>query len=208
MASTQYNVTVKNNANAPWKFYVFQSPPAITNDLTLAWFASPFHIAPGDMTTFSWNTNYQFVWSATGEVKPGITFKATGSKEGDPQVKNQTKFTFVNDTPDLSDPTTGGPQGSLTIHDGDTVPPKTFAVGVGMSGNGTYVVNAGPNLVHQFTPTPAYYVAAIEEVEEGQVMDIKTITETGDLKFPPNVYSLTATLKADNTWDVQPSSKW
>lgn len=197
-----YSVKVINNANTAWKFFLFQSPPAITDSLTLAWFASPFHIAPGDNTSFSWNLSYQFVWSATGQVKPGITFKATGLKDCDPQRKNQVNFTFVNDTPKLTDPASGGAPGSLTICDENNVPANTFAVGVGMSGNGTYVVNAGPNLEHQFTPEPAYYIAAIEEVEEGQVMDIKTITQAGELKYPPNVYKLTATLKADNTWDI------
>ena len=148
------------------------------------------------------------MWSATGEVKPGIRFRGNGLKECDPQDKNQVSFTFTNDTPKLSDPISGGTQGSLTISEGENIPPKTFAVGVGMSGNGTYVVNAGPNLEHQFTPEPAYYVAAIEEVVEGQVMDLKTIALAGELKFPPNVYNLTATLKEDNTWDIEPSIKF
>ena len=75
-----------------------------------------------------------------------------------------------------------------------------------MSGKGTYVVNAGPNLTHQFTPEPKYYVVAADKVEEGEVMDITTVTESGSLAFPPNVYNLTATLKSDNTWDITPTN--
>ena len=186
---------------------MFQSPPKILGGPTghtLAWCATPFHIAPGDTTTFSWTQKYQFVWSDTEEVKPGITFKARDSKDCDLKDNNQANFTFVKDTPKLSDPTTGGPPGSLTIHDGDTVPPNKFAVGVGMSGKGTYVVNAGPNLVHQFTPEPAYYVAATDQVVEGQVMDVKTVTQSKLLRFA-GVTSLTATLKHDNTWDIKNS---
>ena len=70
----------------------------------------------------------------------------------------------------------------------------------------TYVVNAGPNLTRQFTPEPKYYIVAADEVVEGQVMDITTVTKSGSLVFPPNVYDLTATLKADNQWDIKPSN--
>lgn len=129
---------------------------------------------------------------------------ATGTKACDLESKNKTRFTFDDDTPRLGDPTSGGKEGTLTITNGSTVPPNTFSVGVGMSGKGTYVVNAGPNLKHQFTPEPAYYVAAIDQVVEGQVMDIQTITQAGELKFSDNQYGLVATLKGDNTWDIKP----
>ena len=205
MTSTNYSVKVVNNGAAPWKFYVYQQPPTIANNLSLAWFAAPYHIASGDSITFSWNIQYSFVWSATGIIKAGVKFKATGLKDCDPTGKNLTKFSFNNDTPQLSDPTSEGTAGSLTIKDDKSVPSNKFAVGVGMSGKGTYVVNAGPNLTHQFTPEPKYYVVAADEVVEGEVMDITTVTGPGSLVFPPNVYDLNATLKSDNTWDINPA---
>lgn len=205
MSQTIYSVCVVNHGNRAWKFLVYQKPPSITENLSLAWIASPYHIAVGDSITFKWDIQYSFVWAATGVVKPGVTFIATGLKDCDPNSKNITNFTFLHDTPQLSDPTDGGEPGSLTIKDGSTVPVKTFAVGVGMSGKGTYVVNAGPNLTHVFTPELKYYVLAADEVTEGEVMDITTITGSGDLVYPPNVYNLTATLREDNTWDIAPA---
>ena len=62
--------------------------------------------------------------------------------------------------------------------------------------------NAGPNLAHELTPTPVYYIGAIDEVEEGEVMDIKTVTKTAEIQFPADVYNMTATLQADNTWSI------
>ena len=206
MTSTIYSVKVVNNGVAPSKFYVYQQPPSITNNLSLAWFASPYHIAAGDRITFSWNIQYSFVWSDTGIVKAGVIFALMGLKECDPTGKNITTFTFENDTPQLSDPITGGAGGSLTIEEGTTIPFNKFAVGVGMSGKGTYVVNAGPNLTHQFTPEPQYFIVATDEVVEGEVVDITTVTKSGSLVFPPNVYDLTATLKSDNTWDITPTN--
>ena len=206
MTSTTYTVTVINDSADAWKFYVFQQPPSIANNLSLAWFASPYKIAPKDQIQFQWNIQYSFVWSDTGIVKPGVKFTATGLKDCDPQNKNLTTFDFINDTPQLSDPTSGGIAGSLLIKDGPSVSSDTFAVGVGMSGKGTYVVNAGPNLKHKFTADPLYFVVAADEVVEGQVMDITTITQSGSLIFPPNVLDLTATLLADNTWKITPGA--
>ena len=199
---TTYTVQVVNNSETAWKFYVYQSPPTDISDLTLAWFTSPFKIPSGSTTRFQWQITYQFVWSAAGVVKPGITFRASGQKDCDPQGANTSTFTFQDDTPDLSDPVSGGNKGSLYIYDDGKVPSQTFAVGVGMSGNGTFVANAGPNLTHDFTPTPAYYIAAADEMEVGQVMDIKTITQSAEIKFPSNAYDMTATLQDDNTWSI------
>ena len=199
---TKYSVQVVNNSETAWKFFVYQSPPSDVSDLTLAWFASPFRIPSGGDTQFDWDINYQFMWSATGIVKPGITFTASGQKDCDPQDANTTTFTFQDDTPDLSEPVPGGDKGNLYIHDGHNVPSKTFAVGVGMSGSGTFVVNAGPNLGHTLTPTPAYYIAAIDEVKVGEIMDIKTITQTAEIKFPSGVTTMVATLQSDNTWSI------
>ena len=203
---TTHTVKVVNNANTAWKFYVYQSPPADNSDLTLAWFTSPFKIPSGGGTTeFSWQDNHQFVWSSTGIVAPGITFKASGIKECDLQDANTTTFTFQDDTPDLSDPVFGGDAGTLYINAGGEIPANTFAVGVGMSGSGTFVANTGPNLRHIFTPKPAYYIAAINEVEQGEVMDIKTITQTAEIKFPINVFKMTATLQENNAWSITQS---
>ena len=54
-----------------------------------------------------------------------------------------------------------------TFFNGASIPPATYAVGIGMSGNATFVLNAGPNMRHAL-PKPAYYIAAINEVEHSE----------------------------------------
>ena len=201
-----YTVTAVNNSLTFWKFFVYQPP--IGGDLTLAWFASPILIPNrGGTTLFNWQTNYQFVWSQTGIVEPGKVIKASGEKNCDPDGANTTTFTFQGGTPVLSDPVPGGDKGTLSIFNGPTIPPHTFAEGIGMSGSATFVLNAGPNLSHTLSiPKPAYYIAAIIEVEQGEVMDVTTITKTAEIPFPtgPGVFNVTATLQADNTWSFIP----
>ena len=41
-----------------------------------------------------------------------------------------------------------------------------------MSQNGVFTVNAGPNLTHVFTPTPIYWIIAMKDVKQGDVMDL------------------------------------
>ena len=199
-AAVQYSVKMKNQSNQSWSFVVYQQPPA--NAESLAWFASPFNIGVGSEITFSWDISYQFVWAATGILQPGINFSALGMKDCDPTGTNTTNFTITNNTPQLSDSVVGSSSGTLKIIDDRDVPPNKYSVAVAMSQNGVFAVNAGPNLTHVFTPTPSYWVTAMQDIKEGDVMDIKTVTQNTELHFPPNVYSLTATLQADNTWAV------
>lgn len=201
---TQYALTMINQSAQPWVFYVYQKLPAPVADVfSLAWFASPYQIRVGDQIKFSWEIDYNFVWSDTGVLIPGVTFDASGKKDCDPSGANTTTFS-MDPGPGLSDPVQGPPAGSLVINDANNVPSNRFSVGIGMSGTGTYVVQAGPNLKHTFTPTPSYWVAAGINVQIGTVLDIQTVTQTAEARFEPNVFDLNCILQADNTWNIQP----
>lgn len=196
-----YKVKITNESKRAWTFFVYQTPPA--NAQSLAWFASPYKIDVGDNISFTWEIDYQFQWDNTGVLQPGVNFTASGGKACDPAGNNMTKFTVAKDSPHLDPSTPGAPKGTLVIDDGPEVPPNTFSVGLAMSGNGIYVVNAGPNLSHVFTPTPTYWVSAMNNVKVGDVMDMKTISQTAELRFPPNVYQMSATLTDKNQWEIK-----
>ena len=206
-AGVSYSLKVVNNGNRPWTIFVYQQPPPDAYGAeSLAWLTSPYNINNGgDQFTFTWSIDYQVMWAQTGTLIPGVIFSASGKRDADLTTNNLSNFSIINHTPTLSDPTRGGAPDSLTINDGPTVPPVQYSVGVGMGSKGVYAVNAGPNLQHVFTPNPIYWVCAIDHVIEGQVMDITTITQNDKVVFPTNVFSMTATLQGDNTWDIQPS---
>lgn len=201
---TQYALKLINQSAQPWTFFVYQKLPGqVANVFSLAWFASPYQIRVGDQIRFSWEIDYNFVWSDTGVLIPGVTFDASGKKDCDPNGANATQFS-LSPGPGLSDPVQGPPAGSLVIQDANNVPSNRFSVGIGMSGTGTYVVQAGPNLTHTFTPTPSYWVAAGSNVQIGTVLNIQTVTQTAEARFGPNVFDLNCILQADNTWSIQP----
>ena len=199
-----YTVTAVNNSTTSWKFFVYQAP--VAGQLSLAWFVSPSIPNGGGFTAFFWQTNYQFVCADTGRVEPGKVVKVSGEKNCDPDGANTTTFTVQDGTQVLSDPTPGNTRGTLYIFDASSTPANTYAVGIGMSGSPTFVQNAGPNFQHPLTPQLAYYIAAIEEVEQGEIMDTAIITKRAPIVFPPNLYNMTATFRADNTWSIVPSS--
>lgn len=203
---TQYSLKMINNSSQPWTFYVYQkAPQPSSNVFSLAWFASPFMIRDGgDSITFKWEITYNFVWSATGLLIPGVTFDAMGTKPANPNGENTTTFS-TSPGPGLSTPVQAPPEGSLVIKDANDVPNNKFSVGIGMSGTGTYAVQAGTNLKHQFTPTPSYWVGAGIDLQIGTVLSIQTSNPTKEVKFPPAVFSMEATIGEDNLWTIKPA---
>jgi len=199
-AGTPYLLTLKNKSAAAWTFYVYQKAPQPANNIfSLAWFASPFVILPNNQITFEWEEIYNFVWGANGQVIPGVTFNASGDISASPAGANTTTFS-TKPGPNLSGAVKAPPSGSLVINDADDVPNNTFSVGIGMSGTGTYVVQAGTNLKHQFTPTPSYWIAAGVDIKVGTVLNIQTVTTTTEVKYPINVFTRTLTLNESNVW--------
>lgn len=201
-AGTGYTLTMTNKSAAPWTFYVYQkAPQPSANVFSLAWFASPFIITVGSQIRFSWDLVYNFVWGATGVIMPGVTFTAGGAIDASPAGANTTTFS-AQPGPNLSPAVTAPPAGSLVINDASNVPNNTFSVGIGMSGTGTYVVQAGTNLAHTFTPTPSYFIAAGQNVQVGTVLNIQTVTQTAPVVFPVNLFNAAATLDQSNTWSI------
>lgn len=199
-AGTTYTLTLVNESAQPWTFYVYQEEPNQSSALfSLAWFASPYKIRVGNSIRFQWEIDYNFVWSDTGPLKPGVTFEAGGPQPAHLVDKNTTTFS-LNPGPGLSPPVQGPPAGSLVIQDASDVPNNKFSVGIGMSGVGTYAEQAGTNLKHYFTPTPSYWVVAGTEVQIGTVLNIQTITKKAQAVFGSSVYSVIGTLDDTNSW--------
>jgi rhizosphere induced protein len=193
-----YTVNFINNSVDQGDVCIFQQDPDISNPnvLSLAWFSKL--VFPTTTVKFQWQINYSFVWGETGTLVPGVLFDASQTWGADLSTNNkvtlayQGAYTFENQTK--------GPQpGTLYIAEDSSLPINQASVGIGMSGAGTFVVQAQPRLNLTFTPHPRYWIA-FGNFTQGQVLDIGQISNPFELDFPPNVYSITVTLNADNTW--------
>ena len=179
---------------------VFQSPSG--NTYSLAWFAR--YAYPGTTLGFDWDDSaYEFVWSANGQITPGILISASQTVPADFSNGNQIAFSYdvAHRTFNLHDRTAGAPTGNLIINADSTIPLNAVAVGIGMSGAPCFVVQGQPNITIMFQPRAEYWIA-FGTYTQGEVLDIETITTPLKVEFPINVASLTATFNADMTWTV------
>ncbi len=201
-SGTPYSLTLKNESQQAYTFYVFQKAPdqESQNIFSLAWFASPFKIVPDNQIQFHWTIDYNMVWGATGALVPGVDFVASGHVDADPRSANTCGFT-VDPGPHLTTPAEGSPAGTLIINDDNNVPAGVYSVGIGMSGAGTFAVQAGPNLTHKFTPTPTYWIGAGNNIQVGKVLDIVTSNPVSEVSYPHNIYDLSYTLNDQNKWE-------
>lgn len=196
----KYSIIFYNNSTNPWDFCCFQQDQdlKVNGVMSLAWFAKKCY--PSTTCTFSWDINYSFVWGETGELKPGVTFDAAQVVNADLANSNIISLDY-SDAFYFTGKGSATPPGSIYIDQTANVPGSKASVGIGMSGTGTFVVQAEPNINLTFTPHPTYYVAFGEFIT-GQVLDIQEMTLGAEVLFPPAVYVMYAILNADNTWTI------
>ncbi|MBY5344364.1 hypothetical protein [Rhizobium leguminosarum] len=196
---TRYSLTCINNSQLHGSFAVFQKAPPTTipgNVFSLAWFARP--TAPGSRLTFTWGVEYSFVWSETGLLQPGINFSASQTVPADPDRQNLVQLTKDQyGATTFGSPSGTGALGSLTIQQLSNVAPNKTSVGIGMSGSGTFAVQAAPNMTAVFTPHPNYWVV-FGNYETGDVMDIQDVTEAVEVTYGGSLTSRTAELNLEN----------
>ncbi len=197
-----YSLTVTNNSKMFGNICVFQKlPNQPDNIVSLAWFSEPAH--PGTTVEFDWKLVYDFVWSNQGVLIPGVSFKASQTSEAEPSdiTKNSIGFVKEKGAYRFGETTKTTKAGRLGIYTDQSVPHGEASVGVGMSGSGVFAVTATPNYSFVFEPHPKYYIA-FGTYEQGDVMDIESLTNAAEIVFDTDIYSMKAELQSDNTWKV------
>lgn len=196
-----YQVIFQNNSVNAWSVCVYQSAPDVNvpNVQSLAWLTEM--AAPTTQVVFDWQIQYNFVWSNQGTLPAGAVFQASQCWDADLITANAVTLTNPGGYYTFQNQTVGPAPGSLYITEDNTIPVGGATVGVGMSGNGTFVLTAGPNLNLIFTPTPTYWITFGQYIQ-GQVMSETEITNSAMIEFPPDVFTMYATLNANNTWTI------
>lgn len=197
----QYSLTVTNQASNSAYFMVYQNDPTLwdPNALSIAWFAKFSNPSPTSKVKFSWGVDWGFSWGDTGKLQAGVQYDA--SETYAPQGNNDNLITLdYNGAYFFGKPGSGVDPDRFYMQESKNIPVGSSAsVGVTMSGNTVYAVQARPNQNLTFSPHPTYYLA-YGSYEEGTVIDVSTINNPLQLIYPTGVYSLSTTLNADNTW--------
>lgn len=181
----QYQLLFNNESTNEGNVCIYQTDPniGVPNVLSLAWFSKYTH--PTTSVDFSWEINYNFVWANTGILIPGVLFGASQAWEADLENNNQVSLNFKNGAYTFEHQTQGPEDGNLYIKETKNIPLKQASVGVGMSGKGTFVVQAQPNFNLAFSPHPQYWIT-FGTFKQGEVLDVGQITN----KAPVSGYSL------------------
>jgi hypothetical protein len=205
MAGVTYSLIFKNASTNQGSGCVYQEDPNLNlpNVLSLAWFSKV--AAKNSTVTFTWTIDYSFVWAETGELIPGVFFMAGQTPSADLSTMNSITLSYLGGAYQFQNQGPGAGSGNLYIREDSTVPLKQASVGIGMSGAGTFVVQAQPNYNLIFTPHPKYYIT-FGTFTAGQVLDIAAVTNKAEILFPPGVTSMTAILGPDNSWTVKSTS--
>jgi rhizosphere induced protein len=204
MATTtlpKYSIRFRNRSGSQHDFVCFQQKPDPSGH-TLAWFSRP--VPDGVDDTFTWTLTYDFVWMETGPLSSGIEFAAEEVVPADLETANLIGFTVKDGAFQFTKPSDGGAKGSLTIKCDTTIPDNEAVVGIGMAGSPTFATPARPNFADVFTPHPEYWII-FGSYKPGQVLDPAAMATAVQVKFPANVYDVTATLDSKNTWQIEPT---
>lgn len=198
--NSTYTLIFQNNSSNAGDVCVYQRLPDVGQQdvMSLAWFTE--YNYPTTQVQFQWQIDYSFVWGQTGKLVPGVVFAASQTWAADLQSNNQVTLHY-DQAYTFTDQGAGEHSGNLYIGEDGTIPLNDASVGIGMSGVGTFVQQAQPNLNLVFTPTPTYWIT-FGNFTQGQVLDVESITHTQQIQFPPNVTTMQVVLDINNKWSV------
>ncbi len=197
-----YQINFINNSTNAGNFMVFQQDPNLNGPdiASLAWITKFLH--PNTNGSFNWKLGFDFVWMENKSLASGITSVTSQCIPADLVTNNTIMLTYDGAYNFTAQPP-ATTEGSLYITTDQTIPPKQVGVGIGMSGAPTFLVSAEPNFNLTFSPQPDYWIA-FGEFEQGQVLNVKELTNSAQVVFPEGINTVNITLNADNTWTILP----
>lgn len=201
-AGQTYTVNFINNSSNPGYAYMFQSNPGanLQGVLALAWFT--YGLNSGSQATFQWEVDYNMFWSTTGVLAGGVNVIASQSMDCTLQNNNEIGLTYNSFGFTFQDQTTSTTPGISFIED-NTIPANTASVGIGMSGAGTFAVQAQPNMTANFNPTPTYWLGfSLAPIKQGSVLITQNPTGVPQITFPASMFTATVTLSSTNVFSV------
>ncbi|ROP58193.1 hypothetical protein EDF81_3357 [Enterobacter sp. BIGb0383] len=198
----KYSLNVSNYSRNYGSICVYQTNPNIDDPrlLSLAWLVARAH--PTTRVSFQWSIDYSFVWDETGHLAPGVIFDASQNLTADLTTSNSVDFINEKGVLTFANQRVSEHAGTLYVRSGNSVPFDYAAVGMGMSGAAVFVRSAQPNITYAFQPGQALWVT-FGNYEQGEVLDVESITNAQQINFSPNVFSVDVTLNIDNVWTVK-----
>jgi hypothetical protein len=171
--------------------------------MPLAWLSK--YVQPNSQAQFSWEQNYSFVAGQSGELRPGAKFNVNQTYNADPVNQNEISLSDNGGYLQFSNPTRGYQQNVFSIKTSSGISRQgDVAVGISMSESPVFVSQAQPNMNYNFQPGNQYFIA-FGKFEQGEVLNVRSISNAAKLEFSQGVSSLKAELNPNNTWSISKS---
>jgi hypothetical protein len=181
-------------------FQLLDEPPP--SCASLAWMAKT--AAPTTRILFTWSEELYFYWCEEDLDSPGTaSMVASQLWPADPNGLNQITFGADRGVYSFRDLAEGPNRGRLYIAQDASVPLDRVSVGIGMSGFGSHLITAQPNVQLAINPVFTYWIGFGNFIQ-GASIDVSAATECVPVIFPRGATSLTATLRRNNTWSIRP----
>lgn len=206
---TNLTVIFVNNSSLTTTACIYQQDPTlgVADAVSVAWLTYP--AASTTSVTFEWQVTYDFVWDQGGvdALVAGMVIGAQQTWPANLTTTNQVTLTAPAGGAVTFEHQQAGPTlGTLTIEQDNTIPANVIQVGIGMNESPSFMAPSGPNLVYNFCPSPQYWVT-FGNITQGEVLEPSAMGDaTQQIVFPDNVYSMTATLGANNLFTITPTA--
>lgn len=199
--SQQYQVIFNNNTTSAGTLCCFQQGTSgyFTEGQPLAWQVQI--VAAGSEDTISWTPDYCFVLGQPGQLNQGDIFAAYQTLNADLNDSNSVNLVYDNNECQLTGQSAKAPGGVLYVQVNSDVPQAGAAFGIGMNSMGTFALPAMPGCGYEF-PADITYWLAFGNYIQGQALYVPDMLNIQQVVFPAGVYTMYATLNADNTWTV------
>ena len=160
---------------------------------------------PGVVVCFEWALDYDFVWLDDSEAASRCQFVSANQALGSTVSLTQTPFGY--EFREQPEPTS---KGQLVIQgDRSLIASTAPSAGLGMQGGALFTVSAGPNITTVFTPAAkaqlSYWISfGTYDLRPNAALYPAQLNPPARVRFPDQVYTMTAALDAHNEWTLSP----
>lgn len=199
--TASYSIKLENNSPSEKNIILFQNNPNIGSSIIpVAWFSNMAQSQ--SQTTFDWREDYAFYWSQTWHLSAGVFISVAQSEQANLTTMNKITIENVNSNYLFTNKTSGSEQGKLFIYQNVSISDDKISVGISMSGSPIYARQAMPNVTTVFNVgTPKYFLAT-GNYNQGEVLDVNSLSNTQEISFPSGSYHANVVINADGSWTV------
>ncbi len=195
----QYQIIIINQSGKFGDVCLFQKDKVIHESSwnSLAWITQI--LTPAAKRVLSWNIDYGFYWCNLGELSAGekcLPGELLTAHSGD-NIHLGMEFKI----PTFMDQNGNGELSKLNISIGEGIPENRISTGITVSGKPCFIQKAPPGSSQNIILNPTYFLS-FGNFEESTILEVEVVEKAVPVYFPPNVYTMFATLHPDYSWTL------